>query len=97
MKLASIAPCEAIQCLRVFRQCAGHLLCHDSDRDGGSEEDINKHEPNPVLNFAEAHTVLQTVKSYFYAHNISKRDENILNMKRMKQLSVKVFFGGGGG
>jgi hypothetical protein len=60
-----------------------NLTCHNSDRDGGGEEDINKHEPNPALSFAEAHTVLQTVKSYFYARNISKRDENILNMKRM--------------
>jgi hypothetical protein len=50
---------------------------------GGSEreEDEDKHELRPVLNFAEAHTAFQTVKSFFYAHN-----ENILNMERAKQL-----------
>jgi hypothetical protein len=35
-----------------------------------------------VPSFAEAHAALVKVKSLFYAHSISKRDEeNILNMK----------------
>jgi hypothetical protein len=58
----------------------------------GLEGDEDKHEPRPVLNFAEAHTAFQTVKSFFYAHNVGEHDENILNMERAKQLS-KFFCG----
>jgi hypothetical protein len=73
----------------------------------GSEEDEEKHEPEPVSYSAEAHAAFTTVKLFFYKNNIGKCDENIMNMERAlsglkrmvstKQLSIKVFFFGGGG
>jgi hypothetical protein len=40
--------------------------------------------------FAEAHNALQTVKSFFYVHNIDRHDEeNILNKEKVKQLQIK--------
>jgi hypothetical protein len=38
-------------------------------------------EPEPVLSFAEVLHAFQAVKSFFYRHSISERDEKILNME----------------
>jgi hypothetical protein len=46
------------------------------ERDGGGREDECKHKP--IKSFAKAHAEFQTVKLFFYAHNI----DNILNMER---------------
>jgi hypothetical protein len=41
-----------------------------------------------VPSFAEVHAAFQTAKSFFYAHNTGKRDEqNILNVERANKLS----------
>jgi hypothetical protein len=49
---------------------------------GGNEEDKERDKCGleAVLNFTEAHSAYETVKSFFYAQCISKHDEqNILN------------------
>jgi hypothetical protein len=59
-------------------------LCDDCEGGGSSEEgeDDDECEPKAVPSFAIAHAALVKVKSFFYAHNISARDEeNILNME----------------
>jgi hypothetical protein len=63
-------------------------------RDRGGEEDKDEREPKPVPRFAEAHTAFQTVKLFFSVYNIGERDENILNMERLKHLQNKFFLGG---
>jgi hypothetical protein len=59
-------------------------LC--DEREGsvsGEEGKEDECEPEAVPSFAEAHAALVKVKAFFYAHNISERDEeNILNMER---------------
>jgi hypothetical protein len=77
----------------------------DRKEDGDEEEeDEDEREPEAVPSFAEAHTAFQTVKSFFYAHNIGERDEeNILNMERAvfdlkrkistKHLPVQIWMG----
>jgi hypothetical protein len=61
-----------------------HELFDDQEGYGGSEEeeDKDKCEPKPVPSFAKVHTAFQTVQSLFYAHNIGRYDEYILNMER---------------
>ncbi|KDR18498.1 hypothetical protein L798_07688 [Zootermopsis nevadensis] len=70
----------------------------------GEKEEDDECEPEALPSFAEAHAALAKVKSFFYALNISERDEeNILNvesalfgLKRKvstNQLSTKDFFG----
>jgi hypothetical protein len=45
----------------------------------------------------KVYAAFQTVKSFFYMHNIGERDEkNILNIERAKQLPIFLFWGGGG-
>jgi hypothetical protein len=79
----------------------------DRKEDGDEEEeeeDEDERESEAVPSFAEAHAAFQTVKSFFYAHNIGERDEeNILNMERVlfdlkrkistKHLSVQIWMG----
>jgi hypothetical protein len=75
------------------------MSCNDWYKNRGSEEE--KHEPEPVLSFARLRDAFQRVKSFFYAHNIGERDENILNMEMalfalkhkvsMKQSSMSFF------
>jgi hypothetical protein len=37
------------------------VLCGDHEGGGGSQEDEDKHEPEPVLSFTEAHSAFQMV------------------------------------
>jgi hypothetical protein len=52
------------------------------DREGGGsgekEEEGDKHEPEPVLSFTEAHAAFEAVKSFFYAHSIDELDEQVI-------------------
>jgi hypothetical protein len=70
-KLANVVTCESSQCLCIFSQWGCHVLCNDCEEDGSGEEEEDWDEENetePVLNFAEVHTALQTVKSFFTPH-----------------------------
>jgi hypothetical protein len=46
-----------------------------------------------VLNIAEVRATFQTVKLFFYAHSVGDHnEENIFNVERAMQLSVKRFW-----
>jgi hypothetical protein len=71
-------------------------LYDDHERSGDGEEEEDKCEPETLPSFAEAHAAVQTVKLFFYMHNIGKRDaDNILNIKGLN--NYQSFFGGGRG
>jgi hypothetical protein len=105
-KLANVTPCKASTNayvsldneLATCRASSISELLDDHGGDGGQEGGEGEHKPEPVPSFAKVYAAFQTVKSFFYVHNIGERDEkNILNIERAKQLPIFLFLGGGGG
>jgi hypothetical protein len=72
-------------------------LYDDHERSGDGEEEEDKREPETLPSFAEAHAAVQTVKLFFYMHNIGKRDaDNILNIKGLNNYQSFFLVGVGG-
>jgi hypothetical protein len=57
---------------------------------GSGSGDDTEAEPEPLPGFSEARNVFESVKVFFYAHNITKRDQvNIMNTESLLSWKMK--------
>jgi hypothetical protein len=52
-------------------------LCdnQESGKSSKAQDEEDKHEPEPVASFTEAHPAYRSVRSFFYAHSIGKHNK----------------------